>query len=170
MIVCRLCLLAALAAAVPLQVSARETAGKPTSLKDASREQVAQALPPAARNALLGARDRKQYVAATIAFARSAAGQDGVLTEADARGLAQGDPRVAQIRYYLRTPYLKAYYTPRKLGSRSVPRIPVQRMGQVAGATWDKFDENHDGVLSAEERVPLQVARGGASGSRPPLQ
>lgn len=170
MIVCRLCLLAALAVAIPLQASAREKAGLPASLKEASREQVAQTLPPAARNALLGARDRKQYVAATVAFARGAAGQDGVLTEADARGLAQGDPRAAQIRYYLKTPYLKSYYTSRKLGSRSVPRIPVQRMGQVAGATWDKFDENRDGVLSAEERAPLQVARGGDAGSRPPIR
>ncbi|QFU15857.1 hypothetical protein [Microvirga thermotolerans] len=164
----RLCLVAVLvAAAVPVQASAKERAGPAASLRDASREQVAEALPPATRSAILAARNRKQYVASSLAFARTAAGADGLLTEADARGLAPDDPRAVQIRYYLKTPYLKSYYTPRKIGSRTVPRLSVQKVGQVAGATWDKFDENRDGVLSVEEKAPLQVARGGSAGGRP---
>lgn len=170
MIVSSHSLLTALVLAMaPLHASAQDTGDLPTSLKEASSSQVAEALPVPARNAILGARDRKQYIASTLEFAKAAAGRDGILTEADAKGFASEDPRAVQIRYYLKTPYLKSYSTPRKFGSRSVPRIPVRKIGKIAGATWDKFDANHDGVLSTEERAPLRLARGGAASSHPPM-
>ncbi|MCB8820273.1 hypothetical protein [Microvirga rosea] len=167
---CRLVVLvSSVLALAPLPSFARDRTDLPTSMAEASREQVAETLPAPARNALLSARNRKQYVATTVEFAKTAAGKDGILTDADAKGLAPEDPRAVQIRYYLHVPYLKPYFTPGKLGSRSVPRIPVREMGQVAGAIWDKFDANRDGVLSTEENAPLRVARGGSSNGRPPL-
>ncbi|MBZ6074847.1 hypothetical protein [Microvirga puerhi] len=154
---------------VPFQVTAKEAPALPKSIRDASREQIAATLPAPILNALLNAKNRKQFVATTVEFARASAGKDSVLTETDAGKLPPDDPRAAQIHYYLSVPYLHDYYTPEKLGSRSVPRIPVREMGQVARAIWDKFDTNHDGVLTGDELAPLRDARGTLTSGQPPL-